>query len=220
MRIAIDGMDGVGKTSVAKLLGKELNYPVYEQKLIEKIGMDPEFYKKLVKYIRKSNNKTISPIFFMLKSLLDNEEENVIAVRSIVSMYYFEHNNITPELINSILTTGIVPDLIILLYAPVEERINRIRKRNEYDSDLTNIEALNDGYDIMLDFIKTYNLPYIGIDTTNRSLDNVVLLSKLLIDGYEKSNNKEEYLSIMNNKYGFEYLYQKGDDNYAKVLKR
>ena len=220
MKIAIDGMDGVGKSSVAKLLGKELNYPVYETKLVEKIGMDPLFYKKLVKYVRKSNNKTISQLFFMLKSLLDNEEDNVIAVRSIVSMYYFEHNNLSNELIDSIINTGIVPDLVILLYAPVEERIKRIKNRNEFDSDLNNKEALEDGYDIMLDFIKKYNIPYLGIDTTNRSLESVSLLVKLLIEGYDKTLDKEEYLNIMNKKYGFEHLYQIGGDSYEKVLKR
>lgn len=219
MKIAIDGMDGVGKSTVAKILGERINYPVYEQKLVEKIGMDPIFYKKLVKYIESSNNKNITSIFYILKSLLDNEEENVIAVRSIVSLYYFEHNNLDPKLIESILELGIIPDLIVILYAGVEERIKRIKKRNENDPDLVSKEALSEGYDIMLDFVKQYNLPYLGIDTTNINIDKVVLLLEKIIEGYEKSSNKIDYIKKINEVYGFENIYEKGE-KHEKVLKR
>ena len=219
MKIAIDGMDGVGKSTVAKILGERINYPVYEQKLVEKIGMDPIFYKKLVKYIESSNNKNITSIFYILKSLLDNEEENVIAVRSIVSLYYFEHNNLDPKLIESILELGIIPDLIVILYAGVEERIKRIKKRNENDPDLVSKEALSEGYDIMLDFVKQYNLPYLGIDTTNINIDKVVLLLEKIIEGYERSSNKIDYIKNINEVYGFENIYEKGE-KHEKVLKR
>ena len=220
MKLAIDGMDGVGKSSVAKLLGKELNYPVYEQKLVENIGIDSVSYKNLVTHIRKSKNKSISPIFYTLKSLLDNEDENSIAVRSIVSMFYFEHDNVSSQFINNILSLGTVPDLIIILYAPVEERIKRIKKRNENDPDLFSKTALCEGYEIMLDFVKEYNLPYLGIDTTNLSLDQVAVLTKMLVEGYQNSINKGDYLNNMNQTYGFENFYKKGEKGYEKVLKK
>ena len=71
----------------------------------------------------------------------------------------------------------------------------------------------------MLEFVKQYNLPYLGIDTTNINIDKVVLLLEKIIKGYEKSSNKIDYIKTINEVYGFENIYAKGE-KHEKVLKR
>ena len=69
-------------------------------------------------------------------------------------------------------TSG-TPDLTILLYATPKTRMERLRKRNKYDPDLNDPEKKNDGYNKMIYFLEKYNLPYIVIDTENKTLDEV-----------------------------------------------
>ena len=208
MRIALEGMDGVGKSTVAKSLEKKLGYKHFDQKIIDKYGMTKESYNKLIKNIRSSKNKKMSAIFYILKCMLDlndDEIENSITERSVVSMFYFEHYNFKESEWDLIMSLGIIPDLTIILYASQEERIKRIKKRNPNDPDLVNREALEYGYDVMLDFSEKYNVPYVVIDTTSRTLKEVIVICETIIKQYEKcpDSKKKEYLEKINSTYGF-----------------
>ncbi len=207
MNIAIEGMDGVGKSSVAELLAKSLGYEHFEQKIIDKLGMDKEFYKEFVNYVRNSNNKKMSALFFTLRCMIDNSDSfDSIVERSITSLAYYEKDNIDKKMLETILSLGVIPDLTFLLYAPPEERIKRIRKRNPYDEDLDNPEALVDGYDTMLEFLHSYNIPYVGIDTTELSLEDVVKTCHVITCAYLKTKEEErkKLLEQLNDIYGFE----------------
>ena len=211
MKIAVEGMDGVGKTSVSKKLAAQLNYKYYEQKLVDQLGMDKDLYSKIVKYIRKSNNKQLSAIFYTFRCMLDNEDNiDSVVERSITSLVYFERDNIEKDLLEMIIQLGVIPDLTFLLYAPLETRIERIKQRNPFDQDLKSKEAMSDGYDVMLNFVHEYDIPYVGIDTTNISENMVVELCKNIAKGYEMcpDNRKNEYLTKLNNVYGFDDLYE------------
>ena len=91
-------------------------------------------------------------------------------------------------------------------------------KRNPNDKDLTNEEALQDGYDIMLEFAKKYDIPYIGIDTTDKSIEEVKIICENIIRGYQKcpDSKKREYREKLNEVYGFDYLYDFGVKIYER----
>ena len=212
MKIAIEGMDGVGKTTVSKKLSQKLGYVHYEQKMIDHLGMDKNLYNNLVNYVRSSNNRKMSALFYTFRLMIDNSDNiNSIVERSIVSMVYYEKDNINEKILDTIMDLEVIPDLTLILYAPVEKRIERIKKRDPNDPDLNSEEALQDGYDIMLDFVHNYDIPYIGIDTTNYSEDTVVEICKEIVLSYEKcpEEKKKVFLDKMNDTYGFDKLYEK-----------
>lgn len=221
MRIALEGMDGSGKSTIAKMIAPSLGYKHYEQKMVDKYGMDKSFYNHFMKYVRNSNNKKLGTIFYTFRCMIDVDEEendNSIVERSIISMYYFERNNLEEKDWDFLLSLGVIPDLTIILYANVEERIKRIMMRDPNDKDLTSSEALSDGYDVMLDFTRKYNIPYIGIDTSDKSIDEVKIIVENIIKGYEKcpDNRKKEFRERLNEIYGFDNLYDFGVKVYGR----
>ena len=223
MIVALEGMDGSGKSTVAEKIAPNIGFAHYKQKMIDKYGMDENFYHHFVKQVRHSSNEKLAIMFYTLRCMIDNEDknnENSIVERSITSMYYFEREKISEEEWNFLLSLGVIPDLTIILYADVEERIKRITKRNPNDYDLTSSEALQDGYDVMFDFVKQHNIPYIGIDTTNKSIDEVAIICENIINGYQKcpDNKKKEYRERLNDIYGFDDKYEIGVKVYERKI--
>ena len=73
----------------------------------------------------------------------------------------------------SLIATSGVPDLTILLYATPKTRLERLRKRDKEDPDLSDPDKMDDGYNKMIYFVEKFKLPYIVIDTENKTLDEV-----------------------------------------------
>ena len=219
MRVVIEGMDGSGKSSVAEELAKKTGYVHYTQKLIDKIGLDDKSFNELKKYVRRSRNPYMSGMFYALRCMIDNDEdENTIIERGILSMYYFEKDNLGDDMFSALIKLNLTPDLTFILYAPKEVRMERIKERNPHDPDLKSAEALSDGYDVMIDFARRFDIPYIGIDTTGRTKEQIVCICQCLIEGYEKTpdNKKKEYIERMNDIYGFDNLYERGGKTKCK----
>ena len=112
----------------------------------------------------------------------------------------------------------VIPDITFILYASPEERYNRIKKRNPDDTDLKSKEALYDGYNDMLEFIKMYSIPYVGINTEIYNEKQVVAIATEITKEFCNIQNYEEkinFLKEMNNIYGFE---EKNKDK-IKIIK-
>ncbi len=220
MKVVIDGMDGSGKSTVASILSTETGYEHFTQKLVDKLGMNNDLYRKIVKYVRGSDNRFLSAMFYGFKCMLDlDDKSDSIIERGILSVYYFEHEHASENVFNNLIDEcNVIPDLTFLLYASPEKRMNRIRERNPNDPDLKDSEAITDGYQIMLDFAKKHNVPYVGINTENRSSKEVAVICKGIMEGYEKirPEKRKEYLERMNDIYGFEDIYEIGGKKLCK----
>ena len=68
--------------------------------------------------------------------------------------------------------------------------------------------------------VHEYDIPYVGIDTTNISENMVVELCQNIAKGYEMcpDNRKKEYLNKLNNVYGFDDLYEMRGKTLCKKL--
>ena len=51
MIVALEGMDGSGKSTVAEKIAPNIGFAHYKQKMIDKYGMDENFYHHFVKKI-------------------------------------------------------------------------------------------------------------------------------------------------------------------------
>ena len=222
MIIAFEGMDGCGKSSVAKSVASNLNFRYEPQKMISLLNISPEQYDSLVKEVRKSNNKNLSFVFYVFKCMLDKQiANNTIIERTMISTYYFERNNVDERYFDEVMKENIIPDLTFLLYASSSTRCQRIYKRNHEDEDLHSSEALYDGYPIMIDFMKKYNIPCIIINTERYSLSQVIEICTLISNEYQKltcDDDKTKLINEANKKYGIRDLDLEKEKTYEKRI--
>ncbi len=143
MLIAIEGIDGTGKTTVAKFLRDELEKMGYRAVLLR----EPTNSEWGIK-IKKSMNARLSADEELKLFILDrkyNVEKNILpALRSgkivIMDRYYYSTiayqgaRGIDIEEIKRMNDFAPEPDVVILLDAPPDLCIERIKKRGERNS--------------------------------------------------------------------------------------
>ena len=176
MYIAIDGIIGVGKTSLARLL-----QPVFDAKLLlEAFDENPflaDFYSDRSRYAFQTQ------IFFLLSRYRQQQsftaeassEQNIIADYCFEKDMLFAQLNLsndelaTYRLVYDALIERIVPpDLVVYLKARPEIAMQRIAMRDrsyERQMDVKYLEALYEAYDAF--FSNFTNVPVITIDTNS-----------------------------------------------------
>lgn len=176
MHIAIEGLDGVGKTTTAQILAKMLN-GVYCSKAFHQMkypkGNFDNFttIKELFSY-----PDTVAAFDYGLRSLfLYSKYMNY----DVVTERYFATNyavNPTQETLNKINMTieylG-VPDLTVILYCDYEVNYQRMYARNPKDKDFYKLENHEEFYNNLLSCVRVLNLPHYLLDTTRMTLDEV-----------------------------------------------
>lgn len=96
-----------------------------------------------------------------------------------------------------------LPDLTIILYASVDERVKRIKNRNISDDDLKKKRLYVDGYDKYFEAIKKYNMPYILVNNENLSVNETLCLVLTLL---ELIIENKENLEVLKNLFSIENL--------------
>ena len=192
MLIAFEGMDGWDKSTISKKVANSLGINHETQKITRLLDIDNNKYNAFIKEIRKSNNKKLALIFYTFRCMLDKDSTcDVIVERSMISTYFYEHEKVSDKEFNYLLTLDCIPDITFILYASSDERKKRIELRDCNDEDLKSKEALSDGYKEMLDCVKNYHIPYIGINTENYNVDEIVDICTDIICKLKKINYKD-----------------------------
>lgn len=183
MKIVIDGMDGVGKSTLAKLIAKKYNYTYMEQPLLKLFGVNLQdenqrnMFEQILNIIFNKEDIRLKAWLTGLGniySLINNDNENVVIDRNIISNYYWNGNEETESIFDEILQLTGFPDMTIILYASTKTRLKRIRHRDKDDKDLIDIDVLKDGYEKMSKFVRKRNIPYIAINTEGKSAEEVL----------------------------------------------
>ena len=179
MRIAIEGMDGVGKTTLAKILVKKLDYEYVDKPfkfLFDGLNLDENEIKNIEWKLYETQDEALITLFYgmgLLYGTRCNLSENIIYDRHFVSNYYWHGTEETETLHNELIKLCGEPDLTILLKAKISTRMKRIYDRNHDDKDLSNCAMYDDGYDKMEKFLESNGFDYIVIDTDNLMPDEV-----------------------------------------------
>ncbi|MEO0094145.1 MAG: deoxynucleoside kinase [candidate division WOR-3 bacterium] len=189
--IAIEGVIGVGKTELAKILAQRLN----AECVLEEVEENPflaNFYKDMRGYSFQTQ------IFFLLSRHKQQQHllQRNLFIDRIVSDYLFEkdrifaylnlteHELVLYEKLYQFLAKDVrKPDLVVYLQARLETVLERIRKRGrpfEREISVEYLEALTD----------SYNRFFLHYDTTPVLIVNT------------------ENLDFVNNQQDFENLYQ------------
>lgn len=185
MFIVFEGIDGVGKTSLAQKLSHQLNYKFIETPLSELMFNNPQIYAKVVDYIHSYLPGFLRAWFYSFSNLYLSEkycqehstnQRNLITNRYVVSNFAYNSDNYTGNFFANLFQFLAKPDLTIYLTADLETIKQRISNRNKDDKDLLQVEYnKNVREPLMLNFLKqNYNAKQVAIiNTTNLNLDEV-----------------------------------------------
>ena len=192
MRIAIEGMDGSGKTTIAKILSEKLGYKYIDKpfKIIyEGLNLNEKQIKDLEWRLYELEDEALLTMFYGIGLLYGTRcsDENIIYDRHFVSNYYWHGNEETKKLHEIIVDLCGKPDLTILLKANVDERMKRINDRDKLDRDLTNSAMYDYGYDKMENYLRDNNFNYLIIDTEQFNQEEVI---EKIIENIHKMNAK------------------------------
>ena len=176
--IAIEGFDGCGKSSIAKMLAEKLNYEYQKtpDETFRKVREDFDDPKiNLIERIAFYTGDCIR----LSSKILNNEIKNLV-----VDRYYYStiayHQAKAPELIKLFMPYFNImykPDLVILVkvdFKTVIERINK-RKSNDINDSLFLNENLFDK--IYENFKSCIDVPILEIDNTGdlqKTLDTIL----------------------------------------------
>ena len=180
MLIAVEGMDGVGKTEISKHICNNHGFTFVEKPLhyFYNDGAEQK-YADLMKVANRMydiDDNVLKSWYIALGNMYVArmfKDENIVIDRHLVSNYYWNGGEDSDLVFQTLIETSGTPDLTILLYATPKTRMERLAKRDKNDPDLFDPEKQDDGYDKMLEFIHKFNLPHIIIDTENMTLDEV-----------------------------------------------
>lgn len=200
MIITIDGIDGAGKSTLAKNLANNLNFEYVDKPIYELFGVkgdDNYLYNEIYHIQDAVYNKTDSNTlksWFTGMSLLYIKEmmsgKNIIIDRGLLSAYAFNGDKQSEIVFNTLIKLGVWFDLSIILTVSSEERIKRLKKRNPNDPDLSLDKVMNLQYNTITQFISNHNdLPFLMIDTDSKSPEEILNIVLDEIDNFEKLNN-------------------------------
>ncbi len=163
MIITVDGLDGAGKSTLAKKLSEKLGYeyidkPIYE--LFNVKGDDNYLYDEIYHIqdliYNKTDSNTLKSYFTGLSLLYIKEcmsDKNLIIDRGLLSAFAFNGDINSKPVFETLINLGVFFDAAIIVTVSNEERIKRIKKRNENDPDLGLDKIRNLRYDSMNQFI-------------------------------------------------------------------
>ena len=182
MKVAIEGMDGVGKTTVGMAIA-ERNNMLYRQKPLAEM-FDNNIYA--------FDDEVMKAWFFGLGNLysfLEYKDKDVVIDRHFASNYFWNGSERSDKVFHAMIDIIGVPDITIVLYASWNVRKQRLTKRDQNDYDLTDEEKMVDGYDKMCEFLDRFQIPYYLLNTEGEDIDTIIEEADSVVKNY-KQNNK------------------------------
>lgn len=180
IHISIEGMDGVGKSTTCKLLSEKLGYEFIEKPLHYLLDKDDKSFENYLRIRDKVNanpNRDFTSWFYGLGSLFMYEsfkDKNIVTDRHLASNYAWSGSNTNGDVYDLLVKKLGVPKLTVILYSPSDVIVERLKRRNEDDKDIARVKESEKIYGRMIEFCKRYKFPYVVIDTTSLTPDEVV----------------------------------------------
>ena len=185
MHLSIEGMDGIGKSTTCRLLAQKLGFVFVEKPLHLLFDKDENRYEEYIRIrnqVNENPNRDFTALFYGLGSLYLYEkykDENIITDRHLASNYAWSGVDTNHDVYELLLKKLGKPRLTVILSASERTVIERLKSRNPFDSDIQKAIKTKEICDKMILFCKEFDLPFIVIDTSALTPDEVV--EKILI---------------------------------------
>lgn len=179
--ISIEGMDGVGKSTTCKILAEKLLYTFVEKPLHYLFDNNDEIirYQEIAKKVNDNPNRNFTSMFYGLGSIYMYElfkNENIVTDRHLASNYAWSGTHYNKDVYNLIVSKLGAPKLTIILYSPTKVIVERLKKRNINDKDIVRVSKSEEIYARMISFCEEYKFPYVVIDTSELTPEEVVAI--------------------------------------------
>lgn len=187
MHIAIEGLDGVGKTQTARCFSKKYGFWFVEKPLhylTDVQGMDN--YLRMMNRVNTEMDPDFQALYYGLGNLYLRriaKGKQIVTDRDLCSTYFWNKTRENQALFDELVRLCGLPDLIVILYAGVEVRRGRILGRNAMDPDLKNKVLQDACYEKMREFVTRYHARYIWVDNSDLTIDETV---QKIADAVEK----------------------------------
>lgn len=180
MHIAIEGMDGVGKTSTARLLAESLGYKFVEKPLHYLFDNEECFsnYLRITNHINSQDSSDVKAMFYGLGNLFLGQyfaDKNIVTDRHLASNYFWNSSKDNEKLFDFIVSKTGSPDITVLIYASPETRLKRIYGRNPEDTDINEVNLYPEAYNKMKCFLEKHKMEYFIVDNSDLTLDETVV---------------------------------------------
>ncbi|MDD4849000.1 MAG: AAA family ATPase [Bacteroidales bacterium] len=178
MFIAIEGLDGVGKTTTAKMVADKLGFSFVDKPLhylFDEQGYDN--YIRIRDIINESDNRVLTAWFYGLSNIYCVDKykgQNIVTDRHFLSNYAWSGTAENKEIYDILVKLVGMPDLTVILFADDNTICQRLNVRNATDKDLKKVSMSQNLYGKMRIFCAEYKLSYIEINTSKMSLKEVV----------------------------------------------
>lgn len=171
MHIAIEGMDGAGKTSQAKEIAKRLNGE-FIAKSFHEMNDTSGIYDSFIT-IDEFTLGQIAGVYGLRQNYFIKKfsEDYIVTDRFYVSNYWSRAEDLSVDYFRDISYVWGMPDLIIILYANPEVLYERIFNRNSNDKDLWKPKLAENAYNLMFSFAEKMNLQVLIIDNTTLNFE-------------------------------------------------
>lgn len=200
MIVAVEGMDGVGKTTIAHYLSEKYGFLFIDKPIKYLFGKNNEEVSEdletILNVIYDYDDPIIKTWFFALGNLMgvrNFPNQDIIIDRHFISNYFWNSDDNCQSIYNALFDIIGKPDLTLILYADAETRISRIKSRDINDPDLLDMEKYQDGFEKMMEFVQNNDMPYEVVDTSGLTIEEVQsnvdgVMEKLL--AMKESKNK------------------------------
>lgn len=178
--ISIEGMDGVGKTTTCELLAKRLKYRFVEKPLhylFDDSENSFDEYIRIRDQVNANSNRIFTSWFYGLGSIYMYElfnDSNIVTDRHLASNYAWSGTKDNKEVYELLVKKLGVPKLTVILYAPSDVIVERLKGRNKQDSDIAKAKNSEVIYLRMIELCNDYKFPFIIIDSSKLSPIEVV----------------------------------------------
>lgn len=178
--ISIEGMDGVGKTTICKMLEERLGYKRIEKPLHYLFDEEENGFSNYIRIrniVNNNDNRDFTAWFYCLGCLYMYDKfatQNIITDRHFASIYAWSGSDNNQDIFDLIIKKIGYPKLTVILYAQYDTIVNRLQKRDIKDKDIKRAIKSEEIYARMISFCKEKDFPFIVIDTTNLTEEEIV----------------------------------------------